>query len=63
MVEGVQFVGAPKQVSRTKMSLVPLVFPTTRSLAVDSKATYRPLALIESAKPDDRAPPVAVLTV
>ncbi len=44
-VEGVQPAGAPKQVSRTKTSVTPLVSFATRLLASELNETKRPSAL------------------
>jgi hypothetical protein len=46
-VLGIQGVSAPRQVSRTNMSIKPLVSPETRFCASELNATKRPLALIE----------------
>ena len=46
-VEGVQPDDAPAQVSRTKTSIAPLVSLSTRFIAEERNATYRPSALIE----------------
>src|SRR5215472_8191747 len=42
MVEGVQAVDTPRQVSRTKMSILPFISPLTRLVADDWNTTKRP---------------------
>ncbi len=46
IVDGVQAVGPPRQVSRTKTSPAPFVSPATRLPALDLKTTKRPSALM-----------------
>ena len=54
--------GAPRQVSRTKISRRPFVSPATKLVASDSKATKRPSGLIDGAPLSLLASPPAVST-
>src|SRR5215470_15896696 len=50
VVDGLQGLEAPTQVSRTKTSRAPLVSPGTRLVASDAKAMNRPFALMAGEK-------------